>query len=135
MVAGISPTFSCSTHSDHLVGVYEALFAGNDLEDVEADIEEPQPELAIAGRWEGLLHLHWLEIDARYRHSGVVPLAIETAIRHFCPGGLVTAYSGVLDLSMEEWTSLGFRKIADSEVVYRDNTAGDPYGHPLQEEE
>ena len=79
--------------------------------------------------------MSWLELDARFRASGVVGLTLETLVWPFCPGGVVTAYSSVLDLSAEEWGRLGFRRIAGSEVVHRDNTARDPYGHPLDEEE
>ena len=60
--------------------------------------------------------------------------AVETIIRHFCPTGVVTAYRNVLELTPEEWRALGFRKIAGSEVVYRDNTSVDPYAHPLDDE-
>ena len=59
--------------------------------------------------------------------------AVEAVIRHFRSGGPVTAFSSVLELSAEKWRTLGFRRIAGSEVVYRDDTAADPYGHPLDE--
>lgn len=115
----------CEAHSAHLQGVYAALF---DEED------KPRAELAIAGGWDVLLHIHWLEIEPRYRDSGVLVQAVETTIRHFCPAGLITAYLNVIELTPEEWRSLGFRKISGSEVVYRDNTSGDPYGHPLADD-
>ncbi|HEX6986357.1 MAG TPA: hypothetical protein VF170_13325 [Planctomycetaceae bacterium] len=115
----------CDAHSAHLEGVYAALF---DEED------EPREELAITRDWETLLHVHWLEVESRYRDSGVAVQAVEAAVRHFCPAGVVTAYRNVLELSAGEWRSLGFRKIAGSDVVYRDNTAGDPYAHPFEDE-
>lgn len=140
-IDGVDLEDVCHAHSDHLAGVFDALFGKDEAEPVGASEEdeveylEPREELAIAGRWEGLLHLHWLEVDARYRDSGVVKQMVEAAVRNFCPGGLVTSYRSVLDLSVAEWGSLGFRRIAGSEVVYRDNTAADPYGHPLDEED
>ena len=115
----------CDLHSDQLEGVYAALF------DEEDELRE---DLGIAHGWDTLLHLGWVEVDPRYRHSGVVAQMVEAVVRHFCPVGLVTAYASVLDLSIEEWRSLGFRRIAGTEVVYRDNTADDPYGHPLDDE-
>lgn len=122
---GVSLGEVCRSHSAQLDGVYTALF---DVDD------EPRAELAIAGGWDALLHLHWLETEPRYRDAGVLGLAVETAIRHFCPAGLVTAYINVLELTLEEWRELGFRKIAGSDVVYRDNTSGDPYGHPVADD-
>lgn len=119
---GVSLGEVCRSHSAHLDGVYTALFDSDD---------ELRSELAIAGGWDALLHLHWLETEPKYRNSGVLNQAIETAIRHFCPAGLITAYINVLELTPEEWRQLGFRKIAGSDVVYRDNTSGDPYGHPV----
>lgn len=112
----------CDLHSDQLEGVYAALFDEQD---------ELREDLAIASDWDVLVHIGWVEVDPRYRRSGVVGLMIQAMIRHFCPIGLVTAYASVLDLAHDEWRSLGFRRIAGSEVVYRDNTADDPYGHPL----
>lgn len=150
-IDGIDLGDVCHAHSDHLAGVFDALFGRDEREvaglaageaglaagEVDEDEEylEPKEGLSIAGRWEGLLHLHWLEVDAKCRDSGVVKQMIEATVRNFCPGGLVTSYRSVLDLSVEEWGQLGFRRIAGSEVVYRDNTAADPYGHPLDEEE
>jgi len=140
-IDGIDLEDVCHAHSDHLAGVFDALFGREagiyelDVETSDCEFLEPREGLAIAGRWEGLLHVHWLEVDARLRGSGVVKQMVEATVRHFCPGGIVTSYRSVLDLSVEEWGSLGFRRIAGSEVVYRDNTAANPYGHPLDEEE
>ncbi len=72
----------CDAHSDQLEGVYTALF---DEED------EPREDLGIAAGWDTLLHVGWLEVDPRYRQSGVVAQMVEAVIRHFCPVGLVTS--------------------------------------------
>src|SRR5688500_15441769 len=111
-IDGVDLEDVCRAHSDHLAGVFEALFGAEagiyevGTEEPDGEFLEPREGLAIAGRSEGLLHLHWLEVDARLRDSGVVKQMVEAVVRNFCPGGIVTAYRSVLDLSAEEWGSV-----------------------------
>ncbi|MBP89729.1 MAG: hypothetical protein CMJ64_23995 [Planctomycetaceae bacterium] len=45
----------------------------------------------------------------------------------FCPEGLIVAVEDSLELSIEEWRQLGFRRIAESSFVFRDQLKVNPY--------
>lgn len=109
----------CDAHSDLLFAVYRAIFEEDD---------DTWAQLNIEPSWDGFLYLHSIDVRPEYRDSGVVIQALETVIRCFCPGGIVAAYGNQLGLTVEEWRQLAFKKIVDSEVVFRDNTHRNPYG-------
>lgn len=109
----------CDAHSDYLFEVYQALF--------NEEHEDTKSELGIEEAWDGLLYLDTIEILERFRHSGVVVQAIETASRCFCPGGIITTHRKFLDLTVDEWRQLGFRRVPGSEIVVRENTRRNPY--------
>ena len=113
----------CDAYSDFLVTLYSALFHKG---------SETKDELEIEPAWDDLLVLVGYEVEPRYRK--LIVEAFETAIAAFGSQGIVAAaregeeYSFVgLDLTVEEWRRLGFKRIAGSQFVFRDNCCTNPY--------
>jgi hypothetical protein len=60
-------------------------------------------------------------------HDGNRTQAIETALAMFASEGLVVAVEEGLELSIEEWKRLGFMRIAETGLVFRDQLKVNPY--------
>jgi hypothetical protein len=45
----------------------------------------------------------------------------------FCPDGLIVAVEESLELSIDEWRQLGFRRIAESPFFFREQLKVNPY--------
>ena len=52
---------------------------------------------------------------------------IDTSIATFGPDGIIVALEQSLDLTIEDWRQLGFKRIAKSPYVYRDQLKVNPY--------
>jgi ribosomal protein S18 acetylase RimI-like enzyme len=125
-----------------LVSVTEAVNRGEDLHEVcDADSAvleaaywavfdengETKDELDIEPGWNNLLYIEGVEIEPEYRNTRLAVRLIETAIVIFCSDGLVIAVEEAFDLTIEEWRELGFKRIAGSEFVFRDQLRINPY--------
>ena len=125
-----------------LVSVTEAVNRGEDLHEVcgadSAVLEaaywavfdengETKDELDIEPGWNNLLYVEGVEIEPEYRNTTLAVRLIETAIAVFCSDGLVFAVEGSFDLTIEEWRELGFKRIAESRFVFRDQLRVNPY--------
>lgn len=115
----------CDAHSGYLESLYHAVFNGKG---------ETRPELEIEPSWDDVLVLWEFEIPTELRHAGVVVQAFETAITAFGATDLVVAaingeqYDFIgLDLTVDEWRRLGFKRIAGSQFAFRDNGCLNPY--------
>ena len=58
---------------------------------------------------------------------------IRTVIAVFASDGLVVAVEKALELSVDAWRELGFRRIAGSPFVYADQLRVNPYEMPDSE--
>ena len=107
----------CDADSGDLEAVYSTLFdAGG----------EPRDGLDFDPCWHNLLYIESLE-----NTPGPLRVQlIETAIATFCPAGLVVAVEEALALSIAEWRTLGFQRIASSPLVVRDQSKLNPYERP-----
>ena len=125
-----------------LVSVTEAVNRGEDLHEVcDADSAvleaaywavfdengETKDELDIEPGWNNLLYIGGVEIEPEYRNTTLAVRLIDTAIAIFCSDGLVIAVEDAFDLTIEEWRELGFKRIAGSEFVFRDQLRINPY--------
>lgn len=106
------------TDSSILEAVYATMFDANG---------EAKDELDIEPGWNNLLFLETVEIKAEHEQTPLRTQLIETSIAMFCPDGLIVAVEDSLELSIDEWRQLGFRRIADSPFVYRDQLRVNPY--------
>jgi hypothetical protein len=116
----------CDAHSDYLVTLYHALFDENG---------DTKPDLAIEPSWNDLLVLWEFGVPTEFRKAGAAVRAFETAILAFGSMDLIAAamegeqhdFVG-LDLTVDEWRQLGFKRIAGSQFAFRDNCCVNPYG-------
>ncbi len=109
----------CDVDSADLESVYATLFDTNG---------EPLDELDIEPGWNNLLFVETVKIEPEFRSTPLVVQLIETAMAMFCPEGLVVAVEESLDLTVEEWRQWGFKRIAGSGFVVRDQLRVNPYG-------
>ena len=116
----------CDAHSDFLAALYGALFE-NEL--------ETKPELEIEPCWNELLVLWEFDMPTQFRDADGVVCAFETAIATFGAMDLVAAamegesyrrFVG-LDLAVDEWRRLGFKRIAGTQFAFRDSCRKNPY--------
>jgi N-acetylglutamate synthase-like GNAT family acetyltransferase len=109
----------CDADSDVLEAAYWALFE---------ETGETREDLDIEPGWNNLLYIESVEVAPRYDNTTIVIRLIETAIAVFCSDGLVIAVEKAFDLTTPEWRELGFKRIAESEFVFRDQLRVNPYG-------
>jgi len=109
----------CDADSAILEAAYCALF------DAKGETKE---ELDIEPGWNNLLYIEAVESEPEYQETTLAVRLIETAIAIFCSDGLVIAVEEAFDLSIEEWRELGFKRVAGSEFVFRDQVRVNPYG-------
>jgi hypothetical protein len=109
----------CDADSDVLEAVYCTLF------DEKGETKEV---LDIELGWNNLLYIEAIESEAEYQDTTLAVRLIETAIAIFSSDGLVIAVEEAFDLTIEEWRQLGFKRIAESEFVFRDQLRVNPYG-------
>ena len=88
---------------------------------------ETKEELDIELGWNNLLYIEAVESEPEYQDTTLAVRLIETAITIFCSDGLVIAVEEAFDLTIEEWRELGFKRIAESEFVFRDQLRVNPY--------
>ena len=121
----------CDAHSDYLLSVFNAICDED---------EEAKEELEIEPGWSDLLVLAGFDVKPEYRKSAIVVKAFETAIAFFGSGGVIVAamegkhFVG-LDLMIDEWRALGFKRIAGSQFVFRDNACLNPYRAELENDD
>ena len=116
----------CDAHSDYMVSVYNALFD---------ETGETKPELDIEPAWNDILVLLEFDVPDEFRSTGCVVRAFETAITTFASADLIVAamegklhdFDG-LDLTVDEWRQLGFKRIAGSQFAFRETCRINPYG-------
>lgn len=104
--------------SSLLEHIYSTLFDVN---------EEPREELDIETCWNNLLFVEDMAIDPKYQATTLRVQLVATATAMFCPEGLVVAAEDSLDLTIEDWRALGFKRIAKSPFVYLDQLKLNPY--------
>jgi hypothetical protein len=108
----------CDADSAILEAIYATLFDANGKTKDELDIEPG---------WNNLLFVDAVEIKPEYKNTSVRVQLIETGIAMFSSEGLVVADEESLELTVEEWRRLGFRRIAESPFVFRDQLKLNPY--------
>jgi hypothetical protein len=108
----------CDADSAILEAIYATLF------DTKGEAKE---DLDIEPCWNNLLFVEAVEIKPGFEKTSLRVQLIETAIAMFCSEGLVVAVEESLKLSIEEWRQLGFRRIAESPFVFRDQLKLNPY--------
>ena len=108
----------CDADSMTLEGLYWALFDGDG---------NTREELEIEPAWNDLLFIERISVAEEYADTSLRVQLIETSIAIFAPEGLIAAEEESLDLSIEEWRRLGFKRIAESEYVLREQTLVNPY--------
>ncbi len=108
----------CDADSAILEAIYATLFDTNG---------ETKDELDVEPGWNNLLFVEAVEIKAGVEKTSLRVQLIETGIAMFCPAGLIVAVEDSLELSIEEWRQLGFRRIAESSFVFRDQLKVNPY--------
>lgn len=116
----------CDADSADLEAVYVTLFDDN------GDTKE---DLDIEPGWNNLLFIDDVKFAPEYEATALRVRLIETSIAMFCPEGLVVAVEEALQLTVEEWRRLGFKRIADSPFVLRDQLRVNPYQEPKQDHE
>ncbi len=89
---------------------------------------ETKDELDIESGWNNLLFIEALEVKPGNDRTSLQVKLIETGIAVFCSEGLIVAVEASLELSIEEWLGLGFRRIAESPFVFREQLKVNPYG-------
>ena len=108
----------CDADSAILEAIYTTLF------DTDGETKE---DLDIEPGWNNLLFIEDVEIKAGFEKTSLRVQLIETAIAMFCSEGLVVAMEPSLHLTIDEWRQLGFRRIAGSHFVFRDQLRINPY--------
>jgi hypothetical protein len=108
----------CDADSAILEAIYATLF------DTKGETKD---DLDIEPGWNNLLFVEAVEIKPGFEKTSLRVQLIETAVAMFCSEGLVVAVEHSLDLTIEEWRQLGFRRIAESPFVFRDQLRLNPY--------
>jgi hypothetical protein len=116
----------CDADSAVLEAVYATMFDANG---------ETKEDLDIEPGWNNLLFIDDVNITQGYENTSLRIQLIETSIAMFCPEGLIVAVEESLELTVEDWRRLGFKRIADSPFVFRDQLRVNPYQEPEQESE
>jgi hypothetical protein len=111
----------CDADSAILEAIYATLFNANG---------ESKEDLDIEPAWNNLLFIDDVNISQGYENTSLRVQLIETSIAMFCPEGLIVAVEESLDLTVEDWRQLGFKRIADSPFVFRDQLRVNPYQEP-----
>jgi len=109
---------ACDADSATLEAIYDTLFDANG---------ETKDDLDIEPGWNNLLFVDAVEIKAEYEKTSLRVQLIETGIAMFCPEGLIVAVEDSLELTIDDWRRLGFRRIAESPFVFRDQLKVNPY--------
>jgi hypothetical protein len=108
----------CDADSAILEAIYATLFDAQG---------ETKDDLDIEPGWNDLLFVDAVEIKAGYETLSFRVQLIETGIAMFCPDGVIVAVEESLELSIDEWRQLGFRRIAKSPFVFREQLKVNPY--------
>jgi len=108
----------CDADSATLEAIYATLFDPKG---------ETKDELDIEPGWNNLLFVEALQIEPDYQETSLRVQLIETGIAMFCSDGLIVAVEDSLDLTIEHWRRLGFRRIAESAFVFREQLKVNPY--------
>ncbi len=116
----------CDADSAVLESIYATLF------DAKGETKE---DLDIEPGWNNLLFIDDVNTAQEYESTSLRIQLIETSIAMFCPEGLIVAVEESLDLTVEDWRRLGFKRIADSPFVFRDQLRVNPYQEPEQDNE
>ena len=98
--------------------IYAVLFGDN---------EEIKEDLDIEPGWTNLLFVDSMTILPKYRKSSLRVQLMETSIAMFCPDGLIVAVEDALELTQEDWRQLGFKRIAGSLFIFREQLIKNPY--------
>lgn len=114
----------CDADSAILEAVYTTLFDAN---------EEVAEELDVEPGWNNLVFIDGVKIATEYANTSLRVQLIETSIATFGPDGIIVAVEEDLDLTVDEWRQLGFKRIAGSSFVYRDQLKVNPYRKPGRE--
>jgi len=112
-------------YSGELEAAYAALFDDNDQFREELEIEA----------WHNLLFIALVDINDKFAHTNLRAQAIESAIAVYGSTSLIVANQDSLNLSVDEWLQLGFKKIAGTEFVYRDNCQRNPYRQRFEDDD
>jgi len=94
---------------------------------------ETKDELDIEPGWNNLLFIEAVETKPAFQESSLRVQLIETSIALFCSSGLIVAEEEALDLSVHDWRQLGFKRIAESPFVFRDQLRLNPYDRSTTE--
>ena len=108
----------CDADSAILEAIYATLFDAKG---------ETRDDLDIEPGWSNLVFVETVEIEPGYEQTSLRVQLIETGIAMFCPEGLIVAREDALNLTVDEWRQLGFRRIAESPFVFRDQLKVNPY--------
>jgi hypothetical protein len=111
----------CDADSAILEAVYSTLFDSD---------EEIKEELDVPPSWNDLLFIEDARVVGEYEGTTLRIQLLETAIATFGSNGIIIAVEDSLDLSMDEWRELGFKRIANSPFVFRDQLKLNPYKEP-----
>jgi hypothetical protein len=109
----------CDADSGTLEAVYSTLFDAT---------EEMVEELDIEPSWNDLIFIDDLNIAPEYADTSLRVQLIETSLATFGPNAIVVAVEESLALTVEDWRELGFKRIAKSPFVFRDQLKLNPYG-------
>ena len=108
----------CDADSAILEALYATLFDAQD---------EIRDDLDIEPGWNNLLFVEVVEIVPGHKKTSIRIELIEASIALFCPEGLIVAMEDSLELIIEEWRRLGFRRIAESPFVFLEQLKVNPY--------
>lgn len=115
----------CDADSATLEAIYATLFDANG---------ETKEDLDIEPGWNNLLFIDDMKIEPEYQDTLLRVQLIETSIAVLCPEGLIVAVEESLELTVEDWRRLGFKRIAESPFVFRDQLRVNPYQKPDRKE-
>jgi hypothetical protein len=108
----------CDADSAILEAAYAVLFD---------DSGETKEELDIEVGWTNLLFVDGMTVLPKYQKASLRVQLIETSIAMFCPDRLIVAVEDALELTQEEWRQLGFKRIAGSLFIFREQLIKNPY--------
>jgi len=108
----------CDADSATLEAIYATLFDANG---------ETKEDLDIEPGWNNLLFIDDMKIESEFQDTLLRVQLIETSIAVLCPEGLIVAVEESLELTVEDWRRLGFKRIAESPFVFRDQLRVNPY--------
>ena len=112
------PVSFAAADSAILEGLYATLFDDNG---------ETKELLDIEPGWTNLLFVDTMTVLPKYQDTSLRVQLMETSIAMFCPDGLIVAVEDALELTQEDWRQLGFKRIAGSLFIFREQLIKNPY--------